>query len=143
MMRATRRLIAGTLVSILGASIFSLATTGQARATEWIFCRDSRSTVELGLLLGWSDTISIAGATLTHGAERYTTDPVNGEGEFFRLRTVLASRAGLRAAFVAAAGEMPFGQISLKAVKRGDSNTYRGRLSLTGGGSWAVSCDDE
>lgn len=131
------------LKAILAGGLFAAGLSGSASATEWIFCSDGRSTIDLGLLLGLDDAITIAGATLKHGSNTYTTNSVYGEGELFRLRILSTDKRNLRADIVAANDGKPFGNIHLSKVSRGQSSSYRGKLTLAGEGRWNMSCDGE
>lgn len=129
--------------AIIGCAALGILLARPANATEWIFCSDSRSAVDLGLLLGQDDAVSIAGATLKHGSANFTTNSVYGEGELFQLRVTAADKRSLRADLAAAGDGKALGEVHLKKVKRGSSSGYQGQVVLTGKGRWKVTCDGE
>lgn len=130
---------------ILGASFFWLSAAGTARATEWMYCSDKRSQVSLGLLMGFADAWSASGATLTAPAAAYSSNSLYGKGEEFSIRYVRTRNREDRIEldFVRSSDDKLVAGVRLRSGKSADKTVYRGKLTMPGKGSWAVSCDAE
>ncbi|MBX3536152.1 MAG: hypothetical protein KF735_00825 [Chelatococcus sp.] len=140
-----RNPLALRLLGVLGAGLLGVLAPHVASATEWMYCHDARSRVSVGLLLGLADTVSVVAAILETPKGDYTTSEHYGTGKPFAIRYVrgMMNEARIGIDFMGEPANRLLGELRLRRGKRGDMVVYRGTLTVTGEGSWKVSCDAE
>src|SRR5690606_38275994 len=85
---------------ILAASAASIVFAAPVSATEWFVCTDPAETVELGILRGTAGGFGGFAASMAIGGDRWTTDPVYGEGAIFTIGQGFADESSIRADFI-------------------------------------------
>ncbi len=124
---------------VLLAAVLGL-TAGPAAATEWVYCSDATSTVTVGLLLGATDVLSVAGIVLSHDDDVWASAAAYGPGEPVSLGQGYADGERLYADLMDA-DFVKLAELRLVRAEEGTEIVQAGTLRMPGRGVWAVTCE--
>jgi hypothetical protein len=122
----------------LAVLLGSLATP--ALATEWLYC--GTGDIQIGLLLGFADTISAVAATLDVGDKHWATMDVYGEGTAISIGKAQIDDETFVVDITDIEGVQPVAALRIFTTTYGtEAPVFGGTLRIEGEGAWAVTCD--
>jgi hypothetical protein len=128
---------------ILAASAASIVFAAPVSATEWFVCTDPAETVELGILRGTAGGFGGFAASMAIGGDRWTTDPVYGEGAIFTIGQGFADESSIRADFFDEIVNERVAELRVVHATELGETVFAGTLRVIGRGVWPVVCGGE
>lgn len=93
--------------------------------------------------LGTAGGLSIVGASMHAGEERWVTDPAYGEGALFTVGQSFSDEAGLKADFFDDIVNERVAELRLVRAQESNDWVLAGTLRILGVGVWPVACDEQ
>ena len=115
--------------------------TAAVQATEWVYCTDAESVVEIGFLLGSVDAFMPAATTMRHKTMHWTSGEAYGDGAPILVGQGFADASSLRVDLYDDGLLERIAELRLSRTEEGDVVVLAGTLRILGQGVWAVSCD--